>query len=448
MQRQPTSILIMKTKLTLPLLLFLALSLSACSPNADLPASPAPQPAPAIPTLTNNPGITPPATDEGITAISSNSMRFLPVHTDLASAAQIDIPLAGKPLWVAGIPFEDGSAWAVALSDGSLQAFYVAKNDYTPLSISPAQLTPGSHLTIYAQNGRLFALTAPPDASPLTTPILLDGNKLAYIATSGELVITQDGGETRLPVNALPDSLLIDNLNRLLLLSNPTDSYTHGVLGDAIEATSITLLQTDPEVKILNTIAIPAPDVIEGIYPIWADMNIDGELEIIVTLSNAQDGARMVAFHEDGSIVAEGPPIGTGYRWRHQLMVAPFRKSSEMLLAVVRTPHIGGVVEYYHLSGNKLEIVAEVPGISTHSIGSRNLFTAQAGDFDDDGLAELLAPDRSHTQLGIVGIDGETQRLELGAELCTNLSAVILPDSGESVLAAGLSNNALRVWLP
>jgi hypothetical protein len=374
-------------------------------------------------------------------------MRFLPIRTDLASSTPIDIPLAGSPVWVAGIPFQDGFAWAVALEDGSLQAFSVNTSGYAQAVISPENLPASSPLTIYSQGGQLFALTAPSDVSPLGQPVLLDENKLAYIATKGDLVITRDGIETRLPVNTLPDSHLIYNRNRLLFLSDPTESYSHGVLGDKLEATGVTLVQTFPEASILNTIAIPAPDVIEGLYPIWVDMNNDGEFEIILTLSNAQDGARLVAFHEDGSITAEGPAIGTGYRWRHQLMTAPFGDAGSTLLAVIRTPHIGGVVEFYRLNGDKLEIVAEIPGLSTHSIGSRNLFTAQAGDFDNDGQVELLAPDQSHTRLGIVGMDGISHWVDLEAELTTNLAAVTIPDSDRFTLAAGLSNNVMRIWL-
>ena len=305
-----------------------------------------------------------------------------------------------------------------------------------------------------------FALTAPgADASPFTPPLLFDTQipKIAYVADNGDLVIWQEGQETRLPVNALPDGrILADDAGRLLLLSSSTDRYTHGVLGDNVEAAGITLVETSPEPKIVHTISIPQSDVIEGLYPTWADLNNDGRREIIVTLSNAQDGARIVAFHEDPStssgqaaILAEGPPIGKGFRWRHQLVVAPFGASGENLLAVVRTPHIGGVVEFYRLKGNKLEIVNTTPGISTHSIGSRNLFTAQAGDFDNDGQVELLAPDQSHTRLGIVGMEAEAGIwLDLEAELVTNLAAITFPDSGEVSLAAGLSNNLLRIWLP
>jgi hypothetical protein len=443
----------MTTKLILPLFFLLTLIFSACAPIADSSTSIAPSSAPATQTASELPTISPITTDDEIEFVSNSDIRFLPAKIDLASATQIDIPLPGKPLWVAAIPQHGGSTWAVAFEDGSLDAYRINSSDYTQTAISPEKLPPGMPLTIYSRDGELFALTAPSvEASLLTLPVLLDPNspEIAYIAMDGDLVIWSDGQETHLPVNALPDTrILADENGKLLLLSNPTDRYTHNVLGDNIEAAGITLVETNPEPRILGTISIPEPDVIEGIYPIWADLDNDGEREIIVTLSNAQDGARIVAFREDGSLLAEGPAIGTGFRWRHQLVAAPFGNSGENLLAVVRTPHIGGVVEFYRLIGDKLEIVNTVNGISTHSIGSRVLFTAHAGDFDNNGQVELLAPDQSHTRLGIIDVDGSPITwLDLGAELVTNLAAVTFDGNDQLAIAGGLSNNSLRIWLP
>lgn len=392
---------------------------------------------------------TPTTVQNEINLVSESGIQALTTSTELASATQVDIHLPGNPVWVAGIPYADGTAWAVALDDGSLLAYAVSANGYEEVEIAPRNLPVGMPLTIYASGGLIYAL-APPgaDAAPYSLPVLLDGG-VAYLANNGELVIQQGDAETRLPVNALPDSrMLLDDTGRLLLLSQPTTDYAHAVLGDDIEATGITLVATQPEPKILQEISIPNGDVIEGIAPLWVDMNGDGAREIIVTLSNAREGARLIVFREDGGVLAQGEPIGTGYRWRHQLVAAPFGDSNEMLLAVVRTPHIGGVIEYYQLNGQQLEITESISGFSTHSIGSRNLFTAQAGDFDNDGKLELLLPDQSHKQLGIVGLDGEPVFwFELEAELATNLAAVEMPESGEVSIAAGLSNKTLRIWV-
>ncbi|MBT3315617.1 MAG: hypothetical protein HN390_13495 [Anaerolineae bacterium] len=437
----------MKTKL-IPLLA-LSLFISACAPIVDESLSDiSPTLAPASPTNSE----IPPNSKGEIDFISNSEIQFLSTQTDLLSATQIDILLQAKAVWIAGIPHEDGTAWAIALEDGRLEAFAVNQNGFEEIEISPKKLPARMPLTIYSSNGDVFALTAPSDASSLTQPVLIDpaSHQIAYIATNGDLVISQEGQESRLAVNALVDSrILLDEEGRLLFLSSPTESYAHSVLGDGIESTAITLVETNPVPKIVQVVSIPKADAIEGIAPIWADMNNDSEGEIIVTLSNVQDGARIVAYREDGSLLAEGPAIGSGYRWRHQLVIAPFGSSDENLLAVVRTPHIGGVLEFYRLDGNKLEIVKTIPGISTHSIGSRNLYTAQAGDFNTDGQIDLLAPDQSHTRLGIISIESESINwIDLGAELVTNLAAVNSDNNDQIAIGAGLSNNILRIWLP
>ena len=158
-----------------------------------------------------------------------------------------------------------------------------------------------------------------------------------------------------------------------MVLSEPTEEYRHGIMGDSIEAGSITIIETDGIPKAEVVIDVPEGKVIEGISPIWADVDDDGEREIIVTLSNADQGAQIVAFDENGEIKYRGSSIGQGYRWRHQLAVAPFDDSAEMKLVDILTPHIGGVVEFYDLKDGELKIESSISGYSSHKIGSRNL---------------------------------------------------------------------------
>jgi hypothetical protein len=285
----------------------------------------------------------------------------------------------------------------------------------------------------------------PQDASPFTYPLLID-NKLVYISTGGDLVITDSNSQTRLPVNALPDArLLLDEKKRLLLLSGPTNRYDHGVLGDEMEASSITLIETEPELRVIVNIPIDPPDVVEGISPIWADLDEDGEREIIVTLSNPQGGARIAAYRQDGSLLAESPSIGLGYRWRHQIAVAGFEPGRPPLLVSIRTPHIGGVVEFFQLNAGRLDPVRETAGFSAHTIGSRNLDSAVAGDFNNDGTPELLAPDQTHTSLGVISLDGILTIVSLDSVLTSNLS--VTDNHGALYVGAGTLDN-LRIWSP
>ena len=53
-------------------------------------------------------------------------------------AQVVDLPLEGKPLWVAAVPAEEGSLWAAVLEDGRVQAFHVhAPDRVEPVSVIP-----------------------------------------------------------------------------------------------------------------------------------------------------------------------------------------------------------------------------------------------------------------------------------------------------------------------
>ena len=121
----------------------------------------------------------------------------------------------------------------------------------------------------------------------------------------------------------------------------------------------------------------------EGIAPIWVDLNEDGERAIIVTRSNADSGAQIVVLDELGNLIATGPAIGRGGRWRHQLSAGPFGPNGELELVDVLTPHIGGPTEFYQWKNNELVVVTSASGYTSHVIGSRNLDMTAAGQFDE-----------------------------------------------------------------
>jgi len=289
--------------------------------------------------------------------------------------------------------------------------------------------------------------------SPLTHPVLInERGHLATIETNGDLIIQKGEESFSLPVNALPDArLLVDEMGRLLLLSDPTAGYPHAVLGDELEASSITLVETDPVPRVVNTIRISSPYVIEGIAPIWADLNGDGQREIIVTRTSLDDGAQIVVFAEDGTTLATGPAIGRGFRWRHQLAIAPFGPNGELELVDVLTPHIGGIVEFYRWEGDDLMIVANTGGYTSHMIGTRNLDMAAAGDFDGSGRSTLLLPNQARSELG--GIQHTTEgatvawMLPVEGTVVTNVAATSL-DGGSIAVGIGREDGVLRIWQP
>jgi hypothetical protein len=223
------------------------------------------------------------------------------------------------------------------------------------------------------------------------------------------------------------------------------------VLGDTLEAAAIALVEMNLDHSKVMEIQIPEPAVIEGIAPIWVDVDDDGEREIIVTISDALQGAQLVIFNESGQQIAMSEPIGRGFRWRHQIAVAPLGPGGEMELVSVLTPHIGGVVEFHRWVEDELILSASLSGYTTHVIGSRNLDMSAAGDFDGDGRVEILIPDQRLSRLAglrrtVEGVE-EIWSLPLGGTLNTNLAVVPLIQMNVGV-GVGTREGFLRLWLP
>lgn len=414
------------------------------------------------------PSLPPPATESGddpsfreqvsgYTTLGRDGNRLVDGWGTLPESPTVDIPLNGIPLWLVAAPLADGqdgasgTLWSVVLEDGQVQ-FFILEEGLVREIDSPPALTESNPPLLSHEDGK-WDLLLPPDTAPaLGPPAYLDAaGNWVFADGNGDLVFMNSRGveQYRLAVKALPDGrILVDPDGRILLLTQPTERYGHGVLGDSIEAGAITLVESIPEPKVVQTIHLPESLVIEGIAPLWVDMTGDGRREIIVTQSSEEQGAQIVIYDEGGDLVASGPAIGRGYRWRHQLAVGPFGPAGEIELIDVLTPHIGGVVEYYRLSGTDLEIIAQVPGYSSHVIGSRNLDMAVAGDFDGDGNIELVLPNQERSELA--GIqrtqDGAAVEwtLPLGGTLGTNLAATSV--GGRVVLGAGRTDGVLRLW--
>jgi hypothetical protein len=346
----------------------------------------------------------------------------------------------------------DASIWVAVLEDGSVQAFSITDGQVQTQAISPDKLPAGMPPLLMVTDGIPTLVTAQEfNSSPFTAPAVLQPpGDLAFVRPNGDLIVRRGGQSTVLPLDALPDArLLTDEDDRLLLLTDASESYPHGVLGDRIEARTITMLRTKPMVEVIWSARLPNNDVVEGIAPIWSDLDGDGVREILVTVSNSRSGARLIVFNDSGEPAAYGPAVGQGSRWRHQLAVAPFGPSGEVEITDVLTPHIGGIVEFYRLENDGLRVVAKVPGFRSHKIGSRNLDMAVAGDFDGDGRVELLVPNQTLDEIGGIRRTSDGAEvawtLPIDGKVSTNLAAVAT-GSGGLMLGVGREDGVLLVW--
>jgi hypothetical protein len=394
---------------------------------------------PATPAVgTDSPPPPPGDAPLGYTHLRPDGNRLVDGRGSLPRTHPIDVGFEATPEWVVGVPWGDGVRLAVVTAAGA-RVLSVVDGEVSAVG-RDLDAPPGPPLLVGATDPG--PVLAPAIGSPLTH---------AVPTTGGWASVTPDG-VVRLPagenadVGALPDARIVRAAGRLYVLASRTREYAHGVLGDELEAASVAVL--DPAGGVEATLAPPS-GVVEGIAPIVADVDDDGEREVVVTASDAERGARLVALSAAGDAMV-GPAIGSGFRWRHQLAVAPFGPRGETELAAVKTPHVGGTAEFYRAGGGRLDLVASLRGYSTHAIGSRTLDNAVAGDLNGDGSMELLVPDdprrelaglrrRADDEEGVV----EAWRVPLGGRLTSNLCAV----AGRAgvVVAAGRAN-ALRVW--
>ncbi|MBT3995827.1 MAG: hypothetical protein HOF01_08515 [Chloroflexi bacterium] len=254
-------------------------------------------------------------------------------------------------------------------------------------------------------------------------------------------------------VENTPDGSTVESSDaRLYSYTGATDQYPHGALGDKTEWSQLVAFSIVPEADD-SRFSLAVGEVFEGLFPMAADLNGDGVDEIITTVSNSDAGARLVVFghDEDGlNIVAESDPVGTGFRWLHQIAVAPVGPNGEIEIAVVETPHVGGIAKFYRLDGDRLELVAsKAGGYMSHVNGSRNLDQAVAGDFDGDGAVELIVPSRDQKSLIALRRIGdsveEVWELELDSRISTNL-AVVETNDGGLALGVGTEDGILHIW--
>lgn len=397
----------------------------------------------------------------GYTYGRSSGNRSISGSADLPSSEPVDVELGGVPEWVVGAPVEDDTVWIVALGDGRIDAFRLdgATGRVEPWPVSPDLLPAGSPPAVVVEEDDLRLLDASGrGASDSTHPVPItasEGEGSLVVARDGRLFVRREGRFASIgdpQVRALPDARPVRSSDgRIAVLSGPTRRYVHGVVGDDLEAGSITVLESSKTgVSVAGRIAPESGGVFELVSPLWFE-EPGGEQLLAVTESAEGVGSRISVYRPDGNLVAAGPFYGEPQRWRHLLAAGPFGPNGELEIAATRTPHIGGIVEFYAIDApsGELEITATQPGYATHRIYTRNLDTVRAGDLDGDGRWELLVPDQTYTELGAIRHERDGARvawtLPAGGVMTTNL--VSAEDSrGRALVAVGREDGTLRIW--
>lgn len=365
------------------------------------------------------------------------------------------VAFASQPLAGCG-PVAD-SGQAVGIPASPVPSLRGASWRDVSLPAPPESLEPDAgtgRLIVRLKGGTVVALSldeTPVQVQSIPADALLwssapDG--VRFRLENGELVVVQSDVEARLPLDAPPAAKPKRLAGGLVVPSRRTTRYPHGALGDDVEAAGLAFVTLSGTPRLGWEVQLPEFEVFEGHVPIVGDLNGDGQDEVVMTVSDSKGGARLVAFDSTGRQMAESPAIGQGFRWRHAIAIGKFGPGGEPELAAVRTPHIGGVAEYFRMEGERLTLVAERPGVSSHQLGSSELGMAIALE-PIAQQATLIVPTPDFEELVILrrgeGTAEVTSRLALGGRLATNVYGLAEPGGGTK-LAAGRSDSVLRVW--
>ncbi len=206
----------------------------------------------------------------------------------------------------------------------------------------------------------------------------------------------------------------------------PTTRYAHAVLGDGVEAGGLWVADARGGEHVL---ILPEASVFEDITPRLADLDGDGGAEAVLIRAYRDAGAALaIADITDNGleIIAETRPIGRTNRWLNPAGIADYDGDGRPEIAIIKTPHIGGILELYELRRRGLVREARRSGYSNHAIGARALDLSASLDIDGDGVTDLVVPNQARTQLTALSFCGGDPRVigrvGLGDTISGNLS--------------------------
>ena len=174
--------------------------------------------------------------------------------------------------------------------------------------------------------------------------------------------------------------------------ADPTDRYTHGILGDAIEHGSL-ILETDAGRTLRLT--LPETRVFEDTEPRLADIDGDGTLEAIVVETDLRLGARLSVYGPEG-LIAANDFIGRTNRWLSPVGAADLDGDGRLEIAYVDRPHLAKTLRIWRFENGTLVPLGDLPGVTNHRIGERDI----AGGIRDCGDGpEMIVADANWSQI-------------------------------------------------
>jgi hypothetical protein len=192
--------------------------------------------------------------------------------------------------------------------------------------------------------------------------------------------------------------------------AQPTAKYSHGILGDDIEAEKLVVWHNGTT----YTYSLGNEYVFEDIKPRLYDVDNDGQMEVVTIRTQVSKGAGVMIYKiADNALIefAWVDEIGTPNRWLNIVAVYDLDGNGSTELAWIQTPHIGGILKVATIRAGKLQPTAEIAHYSNHSIGERNLCLSVVTHSENS--TNFYVPTQDRTQIvGFNFIGGAIQRTE------------------------------------
>lgn len=172
----------------------------------------------------------------------------------------------------------------------------------------------------------------------------------------------------------------------------PTTRYRHFVLGSQYEAAGLRVRLRSGEIL---TLELDDAHVFEDRQPRLADLDGDGEDEIIVVQTSLSQGASLAAYAvANGALKlkAQTPYIGQAFRWLNPAGIADFDGDGILDVSFVAMPHLVKRLEFWSLVNGKFTRWGAFSAYSNHRNGSQHTDMSAVADFNDDGVADLALP--------------------------------------------------------
>jgi hypothetical protein len=147
-------------------------------------------------------------------------------------------------------------------------------------------------------------------------------------------------------------------------LTEPTDRYDHGVLGDTLEWGALHLVTDNGPLDF----RLPQSRVFEDVEARLADVTSDGAPDVIVVETDMARGASLAVYGPGGKIAAT-PYIGATHRWLAPAGIADFDGDGRVEIAYVDRPHLRKELVFVRLEGDRLVETLRLPGLTNHRIG-------------------------------------------------------------------------------